>query len=211
MDGVIFDTERMYRRAWLETARAYNISGVESIIPKMMGASSAAIEKLFAQSYGRDFPFDKYHKNAKEKLASIIEDEGIILKKGVREIFELLAENKIPTALATATRRVTAEKYLADKDLLKYFDATVTGDDISHGKPDPEIYLKACSALGVLPQDAIAIEDSYNGIRSAHSAGMMPVMVPDTVMPDAEIEKLLYRRFDSLLDTAAFIDKMYRQ
>lgn len=207
MDGVIFDTERMYRRAWLETAGAYNISGVESIITKMMGASSSAIEKLFAQRYGKEFPFAEYHKNVKEKLSSIIDEEGIILKKGVREIFELLAKNKIPTALATATRRVTAEKYLADKDLLKYFDALVTGDDISHGKPDPEIYLKACRALDVMPQDAIAIEDSYNGIRSAHSAGMMPVMVPDTVMPDAETEKLLYRRFDSLLDVANFLDK----
>jgi len=204
MDGVIFDTEKIYQNCWLMKMSDYNITGVEDILPIMMGASASDMEKLFKSVYGDDFPFWEYRADVKRKIAEIISCDGLKMKKGVLEIFEFLKENNYPVALATSTSRESVESHLKNTGIKKYFDFIVTGDEVENSKPDPEIYLKACKGIGVLPQNAIAVEDSFNGIRSAYNAKMLPVMIPDTVMPDEEISKLLFRKFDSLLDLIDF-------
>ena len=77
--------------------------------------------------------------------------------------------------------------------LLDYFQAVVGGDQITRSKPDPEIYQTVCRKLGICPEDAYAVEDSYNGVRSASRAGMRTIMVPDLLPPTEEMEKLAYR------------------
>jgi len=71
--------------------------------------------------------------------------------------------------------------------LIHYFDKIVGGDAVKISKPNPEIYLLACKEIGSEPENTYAIEDSYNGIRSAHAAGMHPIMVPDIIAPDEEM------------------------
>ena len=89
---------------------------------------------------------------------------------------------------------------LQDGGIWDYFDAAVFGDMVTHAKPDPEIYQKACEALGAAPQEAVALEDSPNGIRSAHAAGMRTIVVPDLVQPDGEIRRLCTWQCASLAD-----------
>ena len=81
-----------------------------------------------------------------------------------------------------------------------YFQEIIGGDMVKLSKPKPDIYLKACEAIGMPPEQVIAVEDSPNGIRAAHAAGMKPVMIPDLIQPDEEISALLYRKYDSLLE-----------
>lgn len=205
MDGVIFDSEKIYHKSWLMMMPKYNITGVEEIFPKMMGASATDIEKLFKSVYGDDFPFWEYRSDVRAQISEIISRDGLEMKKGVLETLEFLKENNYPVALATSTSRESVESHLKNAGIRKYFDFIVTGDEVTNSKPDPEIYLKACKAIGVLPENAVAVEDSFNGIRSAYKAGMMPVMIPDTVMPDADIQKLLFKKFESLLDLIIFL------
>ena len=80
---------------------------------------------------------------------------------------------------------------------------------VEHSKPRPDIYLMACSRLGVEPEMAAAIEDSPNGIKSAHAAGMLPIMVPDMVEPTAEIEALLYRNCRDLFEVKDLLEKVF--
>lgn len=91
--------------------------------------------------------------------------------------------------LASSTAHDIVVQELTDAGLVDYFQAITGGDQISHSKPDPEIYLKACEKLGIDPKEAYAVEDSYNGIRSAFSAGMKPLMVPDLLPPTGEMEE----------------------
>lgn len=207
MDGVIFDTEVLYQKSWLFEAPKYNISGVEKLFNKMMGMSNFDIEKLFKSAYGEDFPYTQYRADVRAKISEFIEKDGLAMKKGVVEILSFLKENDYPVALATSTTRPSVESHLARSAIKQYFDFIVTGDEVKNSKPAPEIYLKACDGLGVLPENSIAVEDSFNGIRSAFNAGMMPVMVPDTVMPDEEIKSLLYKKFDNLLELINFLEK----
>ena len=88
---------------------------------------------------------------------------------------------------------------------MDYFHAITGGDQISHSKPDPEIYLKACEKLGIDPKSAYAVEDSYNGIRSSYSAGMKPLMVPDLLPPTEEMEEKAYRIFKDLFGVRDFL------
>ena len=78
---------------------------------------------------------------------------------------------------------------------------------VERGKPEPDIYLRACEELGTEPSYTLAIEDSPNGIRSAFAAGLKPIMVPDLIAPSPEIEKLLYEKCGTLLDVKEMLVK----
>ena len=74
--------------------------------------------------------------------------------------------------------------------IIEYFDRIICGDMVSRSKPAPDIFLKACEELNVSPSDSYAIEDSYNGIRAAHAGGLHPIMVPDLLPADEEMQSL---------------------
>ena len=102
-------------------------------------------------------------------------------------------------ALATSSRESIVMEEITEGGLLPYFDAIICGDTITRSKPDPEIYLKACGRLGVRPEDAYAVEDSFNGVRSATRAGLTCIMVPDIKQPDDEMRSLACCILPSLL------------
>ena len=106
--------------------------------------------------------------------------------------------------LASSTRRSRVLEQLEQANILLYFSVIVTGDMVEHSKPLPDIYLMACRKLGVKPDEAYAVEDSPNGIRSAHAAGMRPLMVPDMIAPDGEMEQLSYRIMKDLYEVLDF-------
>jgi beta-phosphoglucomutase-like phosphatase (HAD superfamily) len=96
-------------------------------------------------------------------------------------------------ALATSASRRAAEQHLTRSDLRSRLPVVVTRDDVTRGKPYPDLFLRAAELLGALPEECIAVEDSPNGIRAAHAAGMMPVMVPDLLVPTEEIRAICVR------------------
>ncbi len=128
-----------------------------------------------------------------------IEKKGMPVKKGLFELLVFLRERSIKFTIATSSARKNGY-FLQKAGIAEYFGEIVTGDMISRGKPDPDIYLKACELIGMNPGDCIALEDSLMGIQSAHRAGLKPVMIPDLVPPDAETEKRLFARAGSLLE-----------
>lgn len=113
-------------------------------------------------------------------------------------------------ALATSSRELHAQLLLKKYGLFDYFDGAVYGNMVSAGKPDPEIYLKACASIQVLPEFAIALEDAPSGIRSAAAAGMRPVMIPDLVEPDEAVLELVWRRFDTLYDVIDLLESDFQ-
>ena len=126
------------------------------------------------------------------------------MKPGVNELLEFLSENGIKTALASSTKTETVKNQLRDAGILKYFTVVVGGDMVSHSKPNPEIFLQAADKLGVDPAKTYIIEDSFNGIKAAYAAGAKPLMVPDMIEPDEEIEKLCHKIFVNLHEVRAF-------
>ncbi len=208
MDGVIFDSERKVVECWVETADKYGIKDIERLCRMCLGTNSAETRRIALEFYGEDFPYDEYKKEMSDLYHSRYDNGRLPMKEGVRELLEFLKQNGIKIALASSTRRTVVLHQLEHAGILPYFDKVVCGDMVEKSKPAPDIFLKACEELAASPSDAIAIEDSYNGIRSAHSAGMRPIMVPDLAPPTEEMEQLTEAILPSLLDVISYLREM---
>ena len=206
MDGVIFDSEKIYLKCLTAVGEKYRILDFEDLCYATIGTTDLHMKEVFLSHYGEDFPFDTYM-DEMFVLFRIEAEGGLPLKKGVREILTYLKENNIKVALATSTIREKALPEIRNAGLEPFFDQFICGDMIENGKPEPDIYLKACEALHVNPENACAIEDSFNGVRSASRAGMHVIMVPDLLQPDEEIRKLADGVLPSLMEAMTFIDE----
>ncbi len=136
------------------------------------------------------------------KLDAHIRVQGVELKPGVADTLKYLKEKGVKVGLATSTVRERATGYLKAHHIDQYFDELVFGDTVEHGKPAPDIYLKACEMLDVKPEEAIAVEDSINGILSAGRAGMYPVMVIDLIQPNNITEQYAKKVYELDASTA---------
>lgn len=189
MDGLIFDSERLVLICWEKLADKYHLKGMHEVMLRCIGTTKAKTREIVLDHYGQDFPYEAYCVETSAMFHETSERDGLPVKRGVRELLNYLQEQDIPTALASSTRLAVVTQELQQAGLYKYFRVVVGGDQLKRSKPEPDIYLMACERLGVPPEGAYAIEDSYNGIRSAYSAGMKPIMVPDLLPPTEEMRK----------------------
>ena len=199
-DGTLFDTENLMYEVWIEVGEEMNFPYPGREYLDYVGLNRAAVLALMKERYGDGFDGAEFMVRCVARLSQRIEKEGVPLKPGVREILTFLRERNIPVGLATSTHRVRTDRRLELCGLGEYFQAVTTGDEVSRGKPDPEIYLTTCRKLGLSPKTCLAVEDSKNGILSARAAGMSVAMVPDMIPPSAELLTQVWGRFDSLSD-----------
>ena len=200
MDGVIFDTERLVIEFWKEVAKKHNIPNVEHTCIQCLGTNRVRTREIFLENYGADFPFDPYRAEVTELFNTHYKGVPLPTKPGIRELLNYLQEQDIKVGLASSTAQHLVRDEIGTAGLLPYFQTLVCGDMVEHSKQAPDIFLKACEILNADPTKSIAIEDSFNGIRSAHCAGMTPIMVPDQVQPTDEIRTLAFHVMPSLLD-----------
>ena len=189
MDGVIFDSERLVLECWEKIGANYHLEGMREAFLPCIGTNHVRTKEIVLECYGEDFPYDEFNREASLLFHSIADQGGLPVKMGVRELLDYLKECRVPIALASSTRLAVVTRELKQAGLYEYFRVVMGGDQLKRSKPAPDIYLMTCGKLGVCQSDAYAIEDSYNGIRSAYSAGMKPIMVPDMLSPTEEMRK----------------------
>lgn len=190
MDGVIFDSEAKVTECWQVVAEKYGIPDIEDACRHCLGLNRDATRAYMLEVYGQDFPYDEYKTEMSDLFHERYGNGRLPVKAGVREILPWLKEHGIKIALASSTRRAIVEAELKDAGLYDYFDKVIGGDMVEKSKPAPDIFLKACNELCVNPSDAYAIEDSYNGVRSAQGAGLKCIMVPDLAPATDEMREL---------------------
>ena len=205
MDGVIFDSERATMACWLELAKKYGIRDLEKPFLACTGTNAARTREIMLDTYGQDFPYDAYAREASRMYHAKYDGGRLPLKSGVFEILNFLKQSGKKIALASSSRRQTVVNQLRDAGILDFFGAVIAGDMVEKSKPEPDIFLTACAALGVRPERAYAIEDSYNGIRSASRGGLRPIMVPDLLPADGEMRQTAEAVLGSLEDVAAYL------
>ncbi|MBQ8412956.1 MAG: HAD family phosphatase [Lachnospiraceae bacterium] len=191
MDGVITDTEKLYRRFQIEEGLEWGIPEelMHKACERIAGGNKYTNKAVFEEIVGMGIDYFEYREKMIARLDKFTLENGVELKKGVKETLAYLSDKGIKIGLATSTVKERAIRYLNQHDIYKYFDKLVFGNMVPNGKPAPDIYLKACEELEVLPEEAIAVEDSINGIKSAGRAGMYPVMVIDLIKPNDEIRE----------------------
>ncbi len=205
MDGVLFDTEIVCMKAWIAVARMNGKSGMEEIFPHCIGLNANDSRRIVLKAYGEDFDYVGFRKQTSIWYQQYIKENGLPVKPGMEEILGWLRTTKYIVGLASSSKRESVISNLEQAGIRDDFSVVVTGDMVEHSKPLPDIYLRACSELGVKPEEAYAIEDSPNGIKSAYAAGMKPLMVPDMIAPDEEMQRMSHRIFKDLLEVLAYL------
>ena len=189
MDGTMFDTERLrFKTLKQASSEIFGKPLSEETLIGSLGLSAKKAEALAKAHNGKDFPYAEIRQRADELELAFVRNEGVPIKPGLLEVLERLRKYGLTMAVATSSRRAIAEEYLINANVLKYFDITVCGDEVSQGKPHPEIFLRAASALNCEPGHCFMVEDSENGLLSAIRAEGQPILIEDIKPPAPEVK-----------------------
>lgn len=208
MDGVIFDSEALVLKCWKRIGDKYGLKDIDAIFQESIGTNTAETKEIVMKHYGEDFAYDKFRQEASRLFHEITKEKGVLVKRGARELLSYLKVNGFQIGLASSTRIEVVKSELEQVGLLKFFHVVIGGDMVRHSKPHPEIYNRACEELDVDPAETFAIEDSFNGVRSAHGAGLKVIMVPDILQPDEEMENLALEIFPSLMGVLGYFQNL---
>lgn len=189
MDGVLVDSERMFRDAMLEVSLARGRELPLAVFHRMVGAPREQNRLVALDHFGADFDFEDWVGEVNDLALSRMAGQEN-LKPGARDLIDDLEARGIPRAVATSAGHRAVTRQLGPSGLDVRFQAIVARGDYERGKPDPDPFLLAARRLGVAPEACLALEDSHNGIRAASAAGMMTVMVPDLLEATDEIAAL---------------------
>lgn len=198
MDGLMIDSERVtYNEYVKKLAQLGHHDFTEELYRNCLGKNKQGICQVFIDHYGQDFPmtevWDDVHVWIDESLRQYVPK-----KKGLVELLEYLKANNYKTIVATSSGRARVDEILKNAELTKYFDDTICGDEVTHGKPHPEIFLTACQKLDVKPEEALVLEDSEAGILAAYDGRIDVICVPDMKYPEPQFVEKVTKIVDSL-------------
>lgn len=204
MDGLLIDTERVLFETMVEVGPDFGAPIDRSLFQSLIGLPIGASSQILVQTFGAGFALDDFLAAVRVR-ARAVNAAGVCLKTGVVELLDLLDETGLPRAVCTSSGRESAMHHLGQHDLVKRFTTIVARGDYTEGKPHPEPFLTAAARLGVDPAACLALEDSHNGVRAAHAAGMQVVMVPDMLEATGEMHGLCIHIADTLHDAARLL------
>lgn len=183
MDGTLVDSEVISKRAFEYTLNGLGLEYDDEFLEGFLGGNLKSAKEKLNERYGDNELTELILESKGLVYRRIIKDEGVDLKPGVLELLEFLKEKKYIMAVGTSCNRESAIEKLTNTGIIDYFDYIVAGDDVENGKPSPDIFLKIAEHFNVKPENCMVFEDSRLGIRAAKNAGMMPMLVPDTLNP----------------------------
>lgn len=201
MDGILFDTERIYQETWAELADEHGVELDENFAAAVSGSNGEHLCKIIEAYYNVDDGAPVVA-DCMTRMRSKLERE-VPLKTGVREILEYFKEKNLCIAVASSNSAPQIEHNLITGGIREYFSEIVSGDDVDHGKPFPDIFLLASERLGLEPAECIVFEDSKNGVKAGHAAGCYTIMIPDVVQPDEEILSICDKKYKDFFEVIA--------
>ena len=207
MDGTMFDTEAMYARGMALAGAEFGYDIHRQIYIGTVGLPEMGWKAHLRSTFGPNFPLDEIATRTLDNVHTELEQSGLPLKPGLFELLDQLDTWGVPYAIASSSKRKVIERNLALANLSQRFPIFVGGEEITHGKPAPDIFLEAARRLNAVPAHCVALEDSEAGIRSAHAAGMVAVMIPDLKQPSDEVRQLARAVLPSLHEVVGWLEK----
>ncbi|MFT4114031.1 HAD family hydrolase [Silvibacterium sp.] len=207
MDGLLLDSERLAIDALVSAGKTVGYEMPYSFCRKMVGVAADGCRKLVRETYGPEFPLEEFFRAQEVILRELVDTGKLTLKKGVEPLLDYLEQNRVPRAIATSSSRVRTDHHLKMIGIFHRFDAIVTRDDVTNGKPNPEPYLTAAGRLGFSPDDCLALEDSHSGARAAHAAGIRVIVIPDLLEPNEEIREKALEIMEDLHGALSYIQR----
>jgi len=204
MDGLILDSERTVLSIWKQIGEKYGFSNIREYGISVIGKNKKATIDEFERVYGE--PGDRYERELREIYNGLAAEGKVPLKPHTIELLSAMKNAGMKIAIASSSTREEVTSQMEVLGALPYFDTCVCGDQVTKSKPDPEIFLLACEALGVKPEEGVGLEDSFNGVRSCKASGLYTIMVPDIIQPDDEMKELADVILPSLKDVQDFLN-----
>ena len=193
MDGLMIDSERVTFECYQEILKGMNLTMDEEFYKTLLGKPLKGIYQRFYDVYGNDFPIEDVIKDVHALMAKRFETEGVPIKTGLKSLLEYLKENNYKTIVATSSNRDRVDTILSQAQITDYFDDSICGDEVTKGKPNPEVFLKSCQKLGVNVDEAIVLEDSEAGIQASYDAGIKVICIPDMKYPEKQYEEKTFK------------------
>jgi HAD superfamily hydrolase (TIGR01509 family) len=208
MDGLMLDSQRIATEVWKSAVEAFGYRLTDETRLSLIGRTISDTNAILRSAFGSNFPINEIRRLATEEFSAFTKDNGIPVKRGLRELLDFLDQEQLPTAVATSTSRYYCLRSLQRSDLAHRFKVIVCGDEVPQGKPAPDIFLRASELLDVVPERCVVLEDSYAGVRAAHNARMIPIMVPDLKEADDEMRALAHAVVSDLTAAKDVIQKL---
>lgn len=198
MDGLMIDSERVTFDGYVIECQKLGYTMTKEFYKTLLGKPIKGIYELFKKEFGNDFPIEEVIQKVHQYMADLFETQGVPVKDGLISLLQYLKANNYKTIVATSSNRNRVDTILSLANIAQYFDDSICGDEVTKGKPNPEVFIKSCQKLGVTTEEAIVLEDSEAGIQAASSAGIKVICIPDMKYPEKEFEQKTYKIFNSL-------------
>lgn len=197
MDGLLFDTERIFQETWQELAETCQVELADGFVRAISGTNGEHMCRVIEEYYhvpDGNLIMEACMSAVKKKL-----EIHVPVQEGVTEILQYFRENGIKMAVASSSAREQIKANLENAWIEEYFEEIVSGAEVRHGKPEPDIFLRAAEKIGCRPEECFVFEDSENGIKAGYAAGCVTVMIPDLIAPSSEIVPYCSHIYENLL------------
>lgn len=208
MDGLMIDSERVTFECYQERLKDMNLTMDEEFYKTLLGKPIKGIYQRFYDVYGNDFPIQNVIQDVHQLMAERFETEGVPVKKGLVKLLHYLKDNNYKTIVATSSNRDRVDKILAQAKITEFFDDSICGDEVTKGKPNPEVFLKSCQKLGVNVDEAIVLEDSEAGIQASYDANIKVICIPDMKYPEKQYEEKTFKILKDLTEVTAYLKSL---
>ncbi|MFA0439008.1 haloacid dehalogenase [Vibrio sp. 10N.286.49.C2] len=199
MDGLIFDTEVLYKVSWQHAARQQGLELNDDLYRTFIGVQDSECERILSEHFRHLLDLRAF-RTVRDQHFHRARSQGVTFKPGFHAVFQMAKHQGLTIALVTSSHRQEVERNFYQSDYLKQFDLIITAEDVLNGKPQPDCYLMACAQLGIKPSQCLVLEDSNNGMRAGKSAGCIAAMIPDMLLPDSDVKAEADYLFESLYD-----------
>lgn len=185
MDGLLFDSEPLGAEMMFKAVEAQGCKLTVEQQRSTLGKNAEATKAAMREWFGDAIDPEKYMADWFRLMGEYIRENGVPEKQGAREALLMLKIRGIRTALVTSNAPALVDEYLRVSGFDALLNVVVTGNQVQHGKPAPDIYLMAAEKPGLAPEQCAGVEDSLNGVKAIRAAGLFSVMVPD-LLPYSE-------------------------
>ncbi len=203
MDGTLLDTQRICVPAWDYGGRMQGIENLGQHVFAVCGMNANGSSN-YLHTHFPNLDIDLFKQHTRDYIAQ----NGVVkFKKGAKEILDFLKETGIKIALASGTSRPSVEHHIKAVNAEHYFLATVCGTEVENGKPAPDVFLKAAELIDEKPENCFVFEDSANGVKAAHAAGMKAIGIADIVPFNQDTKSLMFAEHKDFFESIELLKR----
>lgn len=207
LDGLLLNTEVFSKQAFEATTQKYELGDQTPFFLSLVGTNEQHHTDSIQDKFGHLIDPKAFRIDWNNTFHELLETETVDLLPGVIEVLEYAKHTGIKCAVATSSTTDAAAQKISDAGIRDYFLSITCGDQVAISKPHPEIYQKAGASVGADMSRSLGLEDSANGVKAAHAAGLDVIQIPNLVPPSDDLLTLGHRVFDSMYDVLALLQQ----